>query len=286
MSDRKQYMPCVELNDIMRALGLGIVRESKCSDYPEGTLVSNFGGVCDYFVGIPGANVFPLDEIETEVPLTAHLGLFSSIIGLTAWVGVRRILDVKPNDIVVISGASGAVGSVAGQLAKSIGAKVIGIAGGSAKCERITKEFGFDVAIDYKNQNVAEELAKAAPEGVTCYFENVGGPITETVMDQFQNNGRMAYCGSISEYNDQWDGVRNFNMILNRRLMVKGYICLDHMEDKPEAMAELAKLYSEGKMNYDVDVRKVGLEKYVESLNDLYCGKNKGKLMMQINEEK
>jgi hypothetical protein len=194
-------------------------------------------------------------------------------------------LQVTKDDVVVVSGAAGAVGSIAGQLAKLSGATVIGIAGGSAKCQKLTQELGFDGAIDYKSQIVDEELKKAAPNGITCYFDNVGGDITDAVLLNFRNHGRYAYCGSISEYEGKTEGCKNFFMIVMRRIMVKGYIITDHADSAQECLTELRDLLKEGKIKYYEDNRKVGVEQYVHIINDLYDGKNTGKLMMTIHEE-
>jgi NADPH-dependent curcumin reductase CurA len=286
MSDRPQYMDCVAIGDVMRAAGVGIVRESKLLDeYPVGSYVSSFGGICDYCVGIP--NVTLMGKIDNSLgllPLSAYCSIMTMVIGLTGWYGTRKLLNVQKDDIVVVSAASGAVGSLVGQLSKLSGAKVIGIAGGPAKCQHLL-DVGFDVAIDYKSEDVGKTLATAAPDGITCYFDNVGGAITDAVLLNFQNNGRMAVCGSISEYEDNWNGIQNFNMTLMRRLTIKGFSVTDHVEHLGEALGEISQLLTEGKLQYEEDVRKVGLDKYVATLNDLYCGKNTGKLMMQINEE-
>jgi hypothetical protein len=153
MSDKPQYMDPMALNDVMRALTIGMVIESNCQpdQFPVGTYVIGLGGVCEHFIGIPGVNVFGIvDTTKYGLPLSANLSILSTLIGLTAWYGIRKILKVTNHDIVVISGAAGAVGSVAGQLAKLTGATVIGITGGSTKCQKLTQELGFDVAIDYK----------------------------------------------------------------------------------------------------------------------------------------
>jgi NADPH-dependent curcumin reductase CurA len=210
--------------------------------------------------------------------------VLSLVIGLTAWYGTRKLLDVKEDDVVLVSGASGAVGSLVGQLSKVTGARVIGVAGGAAKCQNL-KDLGFDVAIDYKSQDVDAEIKKAAPDGITCYFDNVGGATTEAALANFRNCGRFALCGSISEYEDKWAGIKNFNMLLMRRVALKGFIGTDHVEYKQEAFEEIGTLLAEGKLKYDVDIRKVGLDKYVDSLNALFDGKNTGKLLLQISEE-
>jgi len=284
MSDRPQYMDPITIGDVIRGGGVGIVRESKNDDYPVGTYVGSFGGICDYCVGIPGAILMGKIDTSMGLPLSAYCSIMTVVIGLTGWYGTRKILEVKSDDVLVVSGASGAVGSLVGQLAKVSGATVIGIAGGQEKCQKL-KDFGFDSVIDYKSEDVGTALDKAAPDGITCYFDNVGGATSDAVLLKFRNYGRVAICGSISEYEDKWYGLRNTNMILMRRLTVKGFVCLDHVEYLGEALGEIGKLLGEGKLKYETDIRKVGLDQFVSSLNDLYQGKNTGKLMMQINEE-
>lgn len=193
-------------------------------------------------------------------------------------------MKVGAEDIVVVSGASGAVGSIVGQLSKKKGASVIGIAGGEAKCQNL-KDLGFDVAIDYRSQNVDEQLKKAAPEGITCYFDNVGGDVSDAVLLNFRNYGRYAVCGSISEYEDNWSGLRNFNMILMRRLTVQGFVVSDHWNDFEKAREELVGLIAAGELKYKEDVRTGGLPNYVKTVNDLFDGKNIGKLILQIAED-
>lgn len=284
MSDIPQYMDPVNIGDVMRAMTIGKVIESKNPDFPVGTYVSGSGGIADYFVGIPGQTVF-FPVSPDKVPLSTYGTVLSMIIGLTAWYGTRKILEVKEGDIVLVSGAAGAVGSLVGQLAKVQGAKVIGVAGGPTKCQKLTDYYGFDVAIDYKSQNVSDEIKNAAPDGITCYFDNVGGEVSEAALANFQNYGRYCLCGSISEYEDKWSGIKNFNMLLMRRITLRGFICSDHAEHFGECVAEISDLITKGQIKYDEDIRKVGLEQYVSTLNDLFDGKNTGKLLMQIADE-
>jgi len=221
--------------------------------------------------------------LNEGLPLTADLSLCSIIIGLTAWLGVNKIMDIKPDDVVVVSGAAGAVGSIVAQLSKLRGAKVAGIAGSADKCAWLTKDLGLDLAINYKTESVVDKLKAWAPEGITAYFDNVGGQITDDVLTQFRNNGRVAVCGSISEYDDAWAGQRNWNLILMRRLTIKGFICTDHIGTHlGEAKAELAKLAIEGKLKYEEHVVE-GLEKYPETVRMLMTGANTGKLILKIN---
>jgi len=181
MSDRPQYMPCVPLGDIMRCATLAVVEGSSDPAYPVGAHFVCFGGLCEYFVGIPGENVL-YRAGDLGLPLTADLSVCSTIIGITAWHGVNKILCPDENSIVCVSGAAGAVGSLVGQLAKARGAKVIGIAGGSSKCSWLKNELGFDYTVDYKSENVEKTLASICPEGITHYFDNVGGEVTDAVL--------------------------------------------------------------------------------------------------------
>ena len=278
---KAQYMDPVELNDIMRASTVGVVVESNHSDWPVGTRVVAMGGLCDYFVGIPGVNLF---YPSTTNEVTVDLSYVSIIIGLTAWHGVHTILQPAADDVVVVSGGAGAVGSLAGQLSKLKGAQVIGIAGGPDKCKYMVDELGFDFAIDYKNENVSSKLKEIAPDGITRYFDNVGGKVTDAVLENCRNFAKIALCGSISEYDDNWVGQKNYNMILMRRIMVQGFICIDHMDELTEAKTELMQLVKEGKVKFKEDVRE-GLENYVDVVNLLFTGDNNGKLILKINDE-
>lgn len=279
MSDIPQYMPKVELGECMRAATLAIVEESKDPKFPKGSHVYGYGGMCDYYVGLAGVNVVGLCGEFGKLPITTNLALCSRIIGLTAWHGVAKILQPGEGDVVCVSGGNGAVGSVVGQLSKARGATVIGIAGGPAKCAEM-KEKGFDHSINYKEGKVQEELAKVAPDGITHYFDNVGGEISDAVLANARNKMKYALCGSISEYNSSWSGQKNFNMILMRRISVQGFICSDHVEELGDAQAELTKLASEGKMILKEDIRD-GLENYIKVVNLLFTGENTGKLILK-----
>ena len=354
MSDRPQYMPCVDLGDVMRALSMAKIVESRHPDFAVGDVVSALGNVQEYFAGAPeqhmltklpdsstrnvsvcsvvigltawhgatkilqagsddvvvvsgaagavgsiasqlckarGAKVIGIAGGPDKCKyLTDELGLDGAIdyivdgpvvIGLTAWHGATKILQAGSDDVVVVSGAAGAVGSIASQLCKARGAKVIGIAGGPDKCKYLTDELGLDGAIDYKSDDVDAKLKELAPDGFTGYFDNVGGTVTEAVLNNMRNFSKMALCGSISEYNDKFVGITNFNMILMRRIQVQGFICMDHMDEYPECLAELTDLVKQGKLKYREHVDH-GLENYVDVLNLLFEGKNTGKLMLRV----
>lgn len=283
MSDRPQYMPPVGLGEVMRAATVGVVEAvgaNAPAEYAVGTAVVGFGGVAEYYVGIPGVNLF-YPAGQNNLPVTADLSVCSIIIGLTAWHGVNKILNPKEGDIVVVSGAAGAVGSLAGQLAKLKGATVIGIAGAESKCAWIRDELGFDHAINYKTQDVEAELKKIAPDGITHYFDNVGGRVTDAIYANGRNGTKIAFCGAISEYDDVWVGQKNFNMLLMRRMTVQGFICTDHMDEFPEAKTELTTLVNAGKLKYSEDIRE-GIENYTETVRLLGSGGNTGKLILKI----
>jgi len=206
--------------------------------------------------------------------------LCSIIIGLTAAHGVK-LMEPTDKDTVVVSGAAGAVGSLFGQLVKLRGAKVIGIAGRDEKCAWMKNDLGFDEVINYKTQDVEKSLAALAPDGVSGYFDNVGGSITDAVLANARLKMKLIVCGSISEYDDNWSGQKNWNMILMRRVTVIGMICLDHLDELSVCKEELSQLALAGKVKYVEDIRE-GLENYPATLRLLLSGDNKGKLILKI----
>lgn len=221
MSDMPQYMPCVPLDTVMRAATVGEVTASSDPAFPIGCKVVGFGGISEDYLGIPGTNVL-YQVPENGLPLTTNLSVCSVVIGLCAWHGVRKILSPGKGDVVVVSAAAGAVGSLAAQLAKLVGAIVIGIAGGKEKCAWVKEDLKCDHAIDYKTGNVEEKLREAlgGENAVTHFFDCVGGDVGDAVLACCKNFAKMAMCGSITEYNDQWTGLKNTNLMLMRRITV------------------------------------------------------------------
>lgn len=284
-TDADQYMPAVGLGTVMRAASLGkVVKSSDPAKMAVGTLVGGMGGVQEYFVA-PIAGLFP---VVPDVPLSYNHSLFSVLIGLTAWVGIN-ICEAKAGRTMVVSGAAGAVGSIAGQLAKARGARVIGIAGSADKCAWLKNDLGFDEAINYKTEKLDERLDQLCPDGVDGYFDNVGGVILETLLKKMKTFSNIAFCGSISGYNahegaSQTMTVNNYDMILMRRIKVQGFICSDHVADMPTAMAELGGLVQQGKLKVREDIQEVGAEEYPRIVRMLYSGQNTGKLMMKLPE--
>jgi NADPH-dependent curcumin reductase CurA len=190
-------------------------------------------------------------------------------------------LGVQKGETVVISGAAGAVGSMAGQIAKIMGARVIGVVGSPSKAKWITDDLGFDGAINYKTDDINARLKELAPDGVDCYFENTGGPTSDAVFMHFNTFARMAFCGLIDTYNKKESpGPKSYNMFLMRRVTVQGFICTDHMDEYPEMLEFVKKHVDSGKIKHKVDVRE-GLDNYIEVLNLLFSGGNTGKLCLK-----
>ena len=284
MSDQDQYLPPVQLGDTMRGGGMGVVQQSRSARFKQGDLVNpGLAGWSTHTIAQEGM-VSPVPVLP-GVPLTAHMSVLGAT-GLTAWFGMIDICRPKAGDTVVVSAAAGAVGSIAGQLAKLRGARVIGIAGGKAKCDWLTEELGFDGAIDYKNEDVGAALDRLCPGGIDVNFENVGGAVMDAVMSRMNNFGRMALCGMISTYNQEGPvaGPTDFARILMHRLMIKGFIIIDYLHRAAEAYAELGPLVAEGKLKWKAHVDE-GLENALTSMQRLFTGDHDGKLMIRVSPE-
>jgi NADPH-dependent curcumin reductase CurA len=283
IGEEPTYLPPVAIGEVMRGLGLGEVVASNNPNFPVGARVQGLTGWQDYTVI---SDEMPLmvipDEVEAEAPtLLGALGMT----GVTAWFGMMEIGEPKEGDTVVVSAAAGAVGSVAGQLAKAAGARVVGIAGGPEKCAWIVDELGFDAAVDYKADDWRDQLKTATPDGIDLDFENVGGEIMEAVFARLNVGARVALCGLISGYNETEPppGPRSFGNLLVNRVKLQGFIILDYYPRFGEAVAELAKLAAEGKLKAEETVVE-GFEKLPEALNMLFAGENRGKLVVHIAE--
>lgn len=283
MNDAEGYLPPVPLGGVMRGLTLGVVEDSRSDRFKAGDLVTPLsGGWADYAV-VPAEGLRPVHRFP-GLPLTANLSVMG-MTGLTAWAGVTDVLRPEPGQTMVISAAAGAVGSIAGQIAKQKGARVIGIAGGPDKCRWLTDELGFDAAVDYKNEDVGEALDRLAPNGIDLNFENVGGDIMVAVWNRLNVHARMAVCGLISAYNaTKAPPTPNFARIITHRLTVRGFLVLDYAPRAREMVAEVGPMLAEGKVKWKVHVDD-GLEGAVTSLNRLFTGDHDGKLLVRVSEE-
>jgi NADPH-dependent curcumin reductase CurA len=280
MDDAPGYLPPIALDEVVRSGGIVEVVRSNSEQYEPGDLLFGFSGWQDYVIASEATGYQPLPD---GVSPTLALSLFG-ITGMTAYFGMTDVGKVKEGDVVVVSGAAGATGSTAGQIAKIKGAaKVIGIAGGPQKCASIVEELGFDEAIDYKNENVAARLREAAPEGIDLFFDNVGGEILNACLAQLAMRGRIVLCGAISGYNDRGaaKGPANYANLIVKRGRMEGFLILDYFDRLDEGRAEVAGWLAEGKIKSSEHVVE-GLENAPEALNLLFTGGNTGKVIVKV----
>ena len=282
IEDRPSYLPPVQIGEVMRAAGVGQVVASKDPNCKPGDLVQGLFGWQDYAL-VPGMMV-AASKLPPGVPPTWSLGVLG-ITGLTAYFGMLEIGQPKPGETVVVSGAAGATGSVAGQIAKIQGARVVGIAGGPDKCAWLTKEAHFDAAIDYKHEDVAARLRELCPKGIDVYFDNVGGEILDAALGQIALRARVVLCGAISGYNEATPppGPRNLMNLVVQRGRMEGFIILDYVGRFGEAVPKLAEWVRSGAIVHQEDVQH-GLENAPRTLLRLFTGANTGKQILQIAE--
>lgn len=284
MNDSKSYAASQPLGDVMIGGTVGEVVESKHPRYQPGDQVVGMGGWQEYSVvdaGQPGA----LRKVDTaHVPLSYYLGAVG-MPGVTAWYGLVKIIAPKAGDTVVISAATGAVGSAFGALAKARGCRVVGIAGGPEKCQYAVQELGYDACVDHRQHQDAHSLSKAlkevCPKGIDGYFENVGGMVMDAVMLRMNAFGRIALCGMIAGYDGQPLPMANPALILINRLKVEGFIVSEHMEVWPEALAELGDLVAQGKLRPRETISQ-GIESAPEAFLGLLKGRNFGKQLVKL----
>ena len=282
INDTPTYLPPVQIGEVMRGLGLGRVAASNNPNYEEGQLVQGLVGWQEWAVASDEAPLLPVPNAEGVSP-SAFLGVLG-MTGLTAWVGLTDIGKPQPGETLVVSAATGAVGSVAGQLAKARGARVVGIAGGADKCALLTDKLGFDAAVDRKADDWRQQLIDATPDGIDVDFENVGGPIMELILARLNLHARVALCGLISGYNDTEPPPppRTFANILPQRALIQGFIVLDHFGRIQEAVAELGELMTQGHLQ-TLETVVEGFEQLPTAVNMLFDGQNVGKLVLHVD---
>ena len=279
MNEGKSYIPPVALGEVMRALGVGKVIASAHPGFAVGDYVNGALGVQDYFVGEP-RGFYKVD------PGLAPLPVYLSALGMTGMTAYFALLEVgtpKAGDTVVISGAAGAVGSIAGQIAKLKGCRVVGIAGGKEKCALLTQELGFDGAIDYKNEDVVAGLKRECPKGVDVFFDNVGGDILDAVLSRLNFKARVIICGAISQYNNKEavKGPSNYLSLLVNRARMEGFVVMDYADRYVAAGQEMAGWLAKGQLTSKEHIVE-GLESFPESLMKLFSGENFGKLVLKL----
>jgi NADPH-dependent curcumin reductase CurA len=280
MDDAPGYLPPIGIGEVIRGAGVAEVIESNSALYTSGQLVFGLPGWQDYVILDEQAKAMqPLPE---GISPTTALGVLG-ITGMTAYFGLTDVGRVKPGDVVVVSGAAGATGSTAGQIAKIKGASVVvGLAGSPEKCAWLVDELGFDAAIDYKTENVAARLRERCPQGIDLYFDNVGGEILNVCLGQLAMRGRVVLCGAISSYNQSKAlGPANYTNLIVRRGRMEGFIILDYLGRFPEGQAEMAGWLASGQVKSAEHIVE-GLQHAPDALNLLFSGGNTGKVIVKL----
>ena len=286
MNEGKSYIPPVEIGAVMRAGGVGKVIASNNPDFAVGDYVNAGLDVQEYCL-IPEAQIkrSGMYKIDPRQGLTAWLNVLG-MPGMTGYFGLMDVGQPKAGETVVVSGAAGAVGQTVGQIAKLKGCRVVGIAGGKAKCDWVVKELGFDACIDYKAGDVKAGLKEHCPKGVDIYFDNVGGDILDVVLTRITRGARIIICGAISQYNNTTPvkGPANYLSLLVNRARMEGIVVFDYADRYPQAIAEMAGYLKDGTMKSREDVVE-GLDTFPETLLKLFNGENFGKLVLRVAKE-
>lgn len=271
----------VGLGEVVRASAVGRVIESAAEGWKVGDAVRGGFGA-QTIATVRSRSVERIDD--SVAPLSAYLGVLGGSTGITAWVGVRQVAKPQPGEIFVVSAAAGAVGSLAGQIARRDGARVIGIAGGPRKVEYLTGTLGFDHAIDYRNDDVPQRLAALAPDGVNVFFDNVGGPILDAVLDNLALRARVVICGAVSQYDDMDNvvGPSKYLRLAERQSRMEGFAFFHFPECFAQATSDLAAWLADGSLILHEEILD-GIERYPEALQFMFRGGNLGKLLVKVS---
>jgi hypothetical protein len=285
MNEGKSYIPPVGIGEVMRAGGVGVVVASNNAAYKVGEHVYASLGVQEYST-LPESEFkrAGLAKIDTRLGTPTQWLNVLGMPGMTAYFGLMDVGLPKPGQTLVVSGAAGAVGQTVGQLGKILGLRVVGIAGGPAKCDWVVKELGFDACIDYKAGNLKDSLRELCPKGVDIYFDNVGGEILDTVLTRITRGARIVICGAISQYNNTAavKGPANYMSLLVNRARMEGMVVFDYADRYPVAIAEMGGYLKTGKMKSKEDVVSAGVDAFPATLLKLFNGENFGKLVLQV----
>jgi NADPH-dependent curcumin reductase CurA len=274
------YLPPVELGDVIRAAGIGEVVESRCDAYAVGDVVTTLTGFQEYVIIRDDVFTTPVVGVTDQLAVMSVYGPT----GATAYFGMTGIGRPQPGETVVVSAAAGATGSVAGQIAKIAGARVVGIAGGPVKCRAVVEDFGFDACIDYKENGLAAALKLHCPRGVNVYFDNVGGPILDAVLGRLAPKARVVLCGVISSYlTGEHPGPANYVNLLAKTALMQGFNALDEWGRFDEAFAALRQWEQDGLLVHRQTIFE-GIESCVDALNGMFTGVNIGKLLVKVGE--
>jgi NADPH-dependent curcumin reductase CurA len=278
MDAGKSYAPPVEIGEVMVGGGVGDVVESRAAGFAKGDVVTGRFGWQQYAV-VPASGLRKVDP--ALAPISTSLGV-AGMPGVTAWYGLLKIGEPRAGETVVVSAATGAVGSVVGQVAKIRSCRAVGIAGGAAKCRYAMEALGFDACVDYKSDTFERDLQAAVPAGIDVYFENVGGRVLDAVLPLLNAFARVPFCGYVSEY-DRGDAhaIRHLRQLLVSRARLQGFIISEHMDIWPQALAELAGWLAAGKLRYRETVTE-GLENAPRAFIGMLRGENLGKQLVKL----
>ena len=282
MNETKSYIEPIGIGEVMRAGSIGkVLKTNKHSKFKVGDCVTGWGGVQQYVV-TNGENYYKVDDSLATMPM--YIGTLG-MPGMTAYFGITEVGKIKEGDVVLVSGAAGAVGSVVGQIAKIKGCTVVGIAGGKEKCDYIINELGFDSAIDYKTENIYTALKEKCPKGINVYFDNVGGEILDAALTKLRMHSRVVICGAISQYNNKTkiNGPSNYLSLLVTRSTMQGMVVMDYAKDYAKAAKEMGMWIMQGKLKSREDIYN-GIENFYETYQRLFTGNKKGKLVLKVIE--
>lgn len=281
MSERPSYLPPIRIGDPVRSTVIGQVVESRVSRFRPGQLVVGIGGWEEYSVADAGQ--FSLVELKPGDEAQHYLSIYGAV-GLTPYFGLLEVGKPKPGETVLVSAAAGAVGSLVGQIAKIKGCRAVGIAGSDEKCRWIVEDLGFDAAINYRTEiDMVASIARACPQGVDVYFDNVGGQILDATLLNLNKDARVVFCGAISSYNstEPVPGPYNFWQILARSATIEGYLVSDYLDQFPQGIAQMREWVGTGRLQFREQVID-GLENTLDAFNLLFEGRNEGKLMVRV----
>lgn len=282
MNDVRSYIPPVGLGEVMRAGSVGkVIKAHNHPKFKEGDVLTGTGGVQQYYTTDGKGHI----RVDTSlVPMTKYLAVLG-MPGMTAYFGILEVGKIKEGDVVLISGAAGAVGSIAGQVAKIKGCRVVGIAGGTEKCKYVVDKLGFDACIDYKNEHVYKGIKEHCPTGIDVYFDNVGGDILDAALSRLRMHARIVICGAISQYNNTvTQGPKNYLSLLVNRATMQGMVVFDYAKRYKEAAFQMAIWMQEGKLYSKEDVY-TGIDNFYETFLRLFNGDKMGKLILQVVDE-
>jgi NADPH-dependent curcumin reductase CurA len=285
MNEGRSYIPPVGIGEVMRAGGVGRVVASRHPEFAAGDMVSGSLGVQEYAAfGAADLKRAGLHRIDPRLGTVTQWLNVLGMPGMTAYFGLKEVGQPRAGETLVVSGAAGAVGQTVGQLGKILGLRVVGIAGGPAKCDWVVKELGFDACIDYKSGPVKDGLKQHCPQGVDVYFDNVGGEILDAVLTRINRKARIVICGAISQYNatSAVQGPKNYLSLLVNRARMEGMVVFDYADRYPQAVAELAGYLKDGRMKSKEDVVHGGVDAFPGTLLKLFSGENFGKLVLQL----